>query len=259
MIDIQKSKDHRNIAIDKVGVKGLRYPIIVLDRAQQRQTTVADINMYVDLPHDFKGTHMSRFIEVLNEYRGEMTIYKMPDILLAMKTRLEAETAHLEVSFPYFLEKEAPVSKSRSLLEYRCFFAGAMDGELDFSLGVSVPLTSLCPCSKEISKYGAHNQRSLVTVQVRNNDFIWLEELIEIVETAGSCELFSLLKREDEKFVTEKAYENPVFVEDMVRNVADVLRDDHRIDWFMVEAENLESIHNHSAYACIETDKRSDD
>jgi len=257
MIDVQKRQDHRNIDIDKVGVKGISYPIIVLDRRNEKQATVAAVNMYVDLPHRFKGTHMSRFIEVLNTFRGEMTVYKMPDILREMRRRLEAETAHLEVNFPYFVEKVAPVSGAKSLLEYQCFFSGALDGQLDFVFGLTVPVTSLCPCSKEISRYGAHNQRSHVTVKVRTRDFVWLEELIEIVESSASCEVYPLLKREDEKYVTEKAYENPVFVEDLVRNVAQILRDDERITWFVVEAENFESIHNHSAYAFVEMDKRT--
>jgi len=255
MIDVQRMRDNRNLDIKKVGVKGVTYPIIVLDRARETQSTVAAISMYVDLPHHFKGTHMSRFIEILNEYRGEMTVHKMPELLQAMRGRLEAETAHIEIEFPYFIEKEAPASQARSLMDYQCFFLGTLGAELDFILGVRVPLTSLCPCSKEISRYGAHNQRSLVTVQVRSRDFIWLEELIQLVESCGSSELYALLKREDEKHVTERAYENPVFVEDLVRNVALKLREDPRIAWFSVEAENFESIHNHSAYAFIEMDK----
>lgn len=256
MIDVQRQEDNRQIDINKVGVKGITYPIIVLDRANTQQATVATISMYVDLPHHFKGTHMSRFIEILNAYRGEMTVNRMPDLLQEMRQRLEAETAHVELEFPYFMEKEAPVSRARSLMDYRCLFAGSLAAELDFVLGVQVPITSLCPCSKEISKYGAHNQRSRVTVKVRYEGFVWLEELIQLVEESGSSELYSLLKREDEKHLTERAYENPVFVEDLVRNVALRLRNDSRIFWFLVEAENFESIHNHSAYAFIEYDKR---
>jgi GTP cyclohydrolase I len=258
MIDVQRMRDTRNLDIKKVGVKGVTYPIVVLDRACGTQATVAMVSMYVDLPHHFKGTHMSRFIEILNEYRGEMTVHKLPDLLQEMRDRLEAETAHIELDFPYFIEKEAPVTRARSLMDYRCSFIGTLGRELDFILVVRVPLTSLCPCSKEISRYGAHNQRSLVTVQVRSRDFIWLEELIRLVESCGSSELYALLKREDERHVTERAYENPVFVEDLVRNVALALRDDPRINWFTVEAENFESIHNHSAYAFIEIDKERD-
>lgn len=257
MIDVQRLVDHRHIDINKVGVKSITYPITVLDRAKKEQATIATVSMYVDLPHHFKGTHMSRFVEILNTYRGEMTIYKMPEILREMKERLEAETAHLELEFPYFIEKEAPVSKACSLMDYRCSFSGSMNHELDFILGVQVPITSLCPCSREISRFGAHNQRSHVTVKVRCAEFIWLEELIAMVEASGSCDLYALLKREDEKFVTERAYENPVFVEDIVRNIAEKLQSDPRITWFSVEAENFESIHNHSAYAFIEVDKRA--
>lgn len=256
MIDVQKRPDHRNLDIDKVGVKGVTYPILVLDRENRQQATIATVNMYVDLPRHFKGTHMSRFLEVLNRYRGEMTMHRMPDLLREMRDHLEAETAHLELEFPYFREKEAPVSRIRSLLDYKAFFKGSINGEMDFVLGVQVPVTSLCPCSKEISAVGAHNQRSVITVQVRMAGFVWLEELIETVEASASCELFSLLKREDEKFVTERAYANPAFAEDIVRNVAERLRDDERITWFSVEAENFESIHNHSAYAFLEMDKR---
>lgn len=257
MIDVQQYRDHRNIGLDKVGVKGITYPIIVLDRHDRHQSTVATVNMYVDLPHDFKGTHMSRFLEVLNQYRGEMTMYKMPEILREMRERLGAEKAHLELEFPYFVEKEAPVSRARSLMDYTCRFLGTLNHDLDFVMGVRVPVTSLCPCSREISRFGAHNQRSHVTVAVRTAEFVWLEELIEIVEQAASCELYSLLKREDEKHVTERAYENPVFVEDLARNVAVRLEEDSRVTWYSIEAENFESIHNHSAYASLEVDKRS--
>ncbi|MBP7866529.1 MAG: GTP cyclohydrolase I FolE2 [Acidobacteria bacterium] len=257
MIDVQQYKDNRRIGLDKVGVKGITYPIIVLDRHDRHQSTVATVNMYVDLPHDFKGTHMSRFLEVLNQYRGEMTMYKMPEILREMRERLGAEKAHLELEFPYFIEKEAPVSRARSLMDYTCRFLGTINHDLDFVMGVRVPVTSLCPCSREISRFGAHNQRSHVTVAVRTTEFVWLEELIGIVEQAASCELYSLLKREDEKFVTERAYENPVFVEDLARDVAVRLEEDPRVIWYAIEAENFESIHNHSAYASLEVDKRS--
>jgi len=252
MIDVQRMGDDRRIDIRKVGVKGLCYPIIVLDRQNGTQSTVAVLNMYVDLPHHFKGTHMSRFVEILNKYRGEMTVHKMPEILQEMQERLEAETAHLELEFTYFVEKQAPVSGEKSLLDYRCSFSGTMNHALDFVLGVTVPVTSLCPCSKEISRFGAHNQRSNVTVKVRSTQFIWLEELIALAETSASCEVYPLLKRDDEKFVTERAFQNPVFVEDIVRNIALRLQADPRIDWFAVEAENFESIHNHSASAFVD-------
>ena len=258
MIDVQSRRDRRKIDIKKVGVKGIQYPVIVQDRANGIQHVNATVSMYVNLPHQFKGTHMSRFIEILNEYRGQISIRSFEKILLKMREKLNAKSAHMEIEFPYFIEKEAPASRARSLMDYQCFFLGTLGAELDFVLGVRVPLTSLCPCSKEISRYGAHNQRSLVSVQVRSRDFIWLEELIGLVESCGSSELYALLKREDEKHVTERAYENPVFVEDLVRNVALKLREDPRIAWFTVEAENFESIHNHSAYAFIEMDKEHD-
>ena len=252
MPDLQKSHDPRKIAIDKVGVKDIRYPIMVQDKYRQQQHTVARVNMYVDLPEHFKGTHMSRFIEVLNLYHGEISIENLETILAEMKQRLEADRAHLELDFPYFIEKTAPVSKARSLLEYQCRMLGTLDEKFSFILEASVPVTSLCPCSKEISARGAHNQRSIVTVQIRYTEHIWLEDLISWVEECASCQVYSLLKREDEKAVTEMAYDNPMFVEDMVRAVTEKLRAVPEIDWFRIQCENFESIHNHSAYAMVE-------
>jgi GTP cyclohydrolase I len=252
MRDIQMERDTRNIPIDKVGVKDIRYPIVVMDKNKDQQHTVARINMYVDLPHHFKGTHMSRFIEILNQYRGEITMRNMGSILQEMKDRLEATCAHLEMEFPYFIEKEAPVSKARSLMEYRCRLSGTLDEHKDFVLGVEVPMTSLCPCSKEISQRGAHNQRSAVRVEIRSDKFVWIEDLIGWVEDCGSAPVYSLLKREDEKAVTEQAYDNPMFVEDIVRAVTEKLKSVEGIAWFRVECENFESIHNHSAYALVE-------
>lgn len=253
MPDLQKSRDTRNIAIDKVGVKDIRYPIVVLDKHKSQQHTVARINMYVDLPHHFKGTHMSRFIEILNLYHGEISIESLDAILQEMKERLEASCAHLELEFPYFIPKTAPVSRAVGLMEYQCQMIGTLGQERDFILGVTVPVTSLCPCSKEISARGAHNQRSAVTVQIRYRDHVWLEDLIEWIEECGSSPVYSLLKREDEKAVTEQAYDKPMFVEDIVRAVTEKLRSVERIDWFRVQCENFESIHNHSAYALVES------
>jgi len=253
MPDLQKSADPRRIAIDKVGVKDIRYPIVVLDRAKQQQATVARVNMYVDLPHHFKGTHMSRFIEVLNLYHGAISVENIEEILFEMQRRLEASCAFLELEFPYFIEKSAPISKARGLMEYQCRMTGILREEFDFVLEVSVPVTSLCPCSREISERGAHNQRSLVNVQVRYTEHVWLEELVELVEECASAPVYSLLKREDEKAVTEQAYDNPMFVEDMVRAVTERLRALPAITWFRVECENFESIHNHSAYAQLES------
>jgi GTP cyclohydrolase IB len=250
--DIQNQKDHRRIEINKVGVKNIRYPITVLDKAKGFQHTVASVNMYVGLPHRFKGTHMSRFVEILNKYKGHIAIKTFSTILTEVKRKLKAETAHLEVEFPYFIEKEAPVTKSRSLMEYICRFCGSSNEEDDFYVGIVVPITTVCPCSKEISQFGAHNQRSLVTVNLRFKKFIWIEDIVQLVEDCASCDLYSILKRPDEKFVTEKAYENPMFVEDVVREIAKRLKKDVNITWFTVESENFESIHNHSAYAYVE-------
>jgi GTP cyclohydrolase I len=252
MPDMQKLRDDRNIAINKVGVKDIRYPIVVLDKCKERQQTVARINMYVDLPHHFKGTHMSRFIEILNQYHGEISIERMDTMLRNMKEHLEASSAHLELEFPYFIEKQAPISGARSLMEYQCRMVGSLDENYNFMLGVTVPMTSLCPCSKEISARGAHNQRSAVTVEIRYSDHIWLEDLIAWIEGCGSAPVFALLKREDEKALTEQAYDNPMFVEDVVRAVTQRLLEVPEITWFRVACENFESIHNHSAYAMVE-------
>ncbi len=252
MNDIQSQRDHRKIEINKVGVKNIRYPITVLDKAKGIQHTVASVNMYVDLPHRFKGTHMSRFVEILNRYKGDIAIKNFSKILMEVKTKLKAKTAHLEVEFPYFIEKEAPVTKSRSLMEYVCRFGGSSNEKEDFYVGIVVPITTVCPCSKDISQFGAHNQRALVTVNLRFKKFFWIEDIIQLVEECASCDLYSILKRPDEKFVTEKAYENPMFVEDVVREIARRLKKDSNITWFTVESENFESIHNHSAYAFVE-------
>lgn len=252
LLDIQAGPDSRRIAIDKVGVKDISYPITVLDKTNETQHTIASINMYVDLPHQFKGTHMSRFIEILNEHRREITVRNFPEILAKMKERFNATTAHLEVDFPYFIEKAAPVSNAKGLMEYRCRYIGTLAEKKDFILEVRVPVSTLCPCSKEISERGAHNQRGMVSVAVRFDKFVWLEDIIETVERSASAPVYSLLKRVDEKFLTELAYDNPKFVEDVVREVAVNLGKISSISWFRVEAENQESIHNHSAYAFLE-------
>jgi GTP cyclohydrolase I len=257
MDDVQNRSDGRGIAIDRAGVTGLRYPITVLDKQDGRQETIAQISMSVSLPHHFKGTHMSRFIEVLNSHRGEVTMRTIPTILHELKGRLDAETAHIEVRFPYFLERSAPVTESKALMDYECAFSGESNGtKEDFVLSVRVPVTSLCPCSKEISDYGAHNQRGYITIEIRSGqkqdgdiEIVWIEELIEIAERSASSPVYALIKRPDEKYVTMQAYDNPVFVEDMVRQSADQLRKDARIIWFRVHAENDESIHNHNAFA----------
>lgn len=255
MQDIQNQKDHRNIAIDKVGVKDIRYPITVLDKATKTQQTVAIINMYVNLPKDFKGTHMSRLVEILNEHDRMISIKNFSEILSTMKERLNAESAHIEISFPYFIMKTSPVTKSQGLMEYQCTFKGSLNQGKDLAVIINVPITTLCPCSKEISEFGAHNQRGEVRLQVRFKRFVWIEDLIQLVEENASCDVYSVLKREDEKYVTERAYNNPKFVEDIVRDIAEKLQNDNNIVWFAVESENIESIHNHNAYAYVERDK----
>jgi GTP cyclohydrolase I len=253
MKDVQSQPDYRNLPIDKVGIKNLRYPITVRDRRDGFQHTIAAINMYVDLPHDNKGTHMSRFVELLHLLRPEVSLEKFAAILEKMKQHLNAASAHLEMTFPYFIEKRAPVSTSPGLMDYTCSIIGTSDptGKVDLVSEVVVPISSVCPCSMEISDVGAHNQRGEVRLSTRFKKFIWMEDMIELVETSASCDVFSVLKRVDEKRVTEKAFGNPKFVEDIVRDVAKRLNDDDNIIWFTVSAENFESIHNHSAYASI--------
>ena len=253
MKDIQNERDFRNIPIEKVGIKNLRYPITVLDRKNGYQHTVASINMYVDLPHKNKGTHMSRFVEILHLFRPEISLKKIGDVLEEMKSHLNAASSHIEVTFPYFIEKTAPISQSPGLMDYTCRFRGSSDsnGKVDLVSEVVVPISSVCPCSKEISDCGAHNQRGEVTVKTRFKKFIWMEDMIELVENSASCDVYSVLKRVDEKYVTEKGFSNPKFVEDIVRDVAVQLKEDSNITWFTVRAENFESIHNHSAYAQI--------
>jgi GTP cyclohydrolase I len=253
--DIQSLPDHRNIPLDRVGVKGLRWPITVLDKKRSTQNTVAMVNMYVNLPHNFRGTHMSRFVEVLNDYRNTDWIDKTGEILERIRRSLDADEAHMEIKFDYFIEKEAPVSRLPSLMSYVCsFFASFRDRE-DFILSVTVPVNIVCPCSKEISEFGAHNQRCDVTVQVRYTSLVWIEDIIEIVESSASGSLYSILKRPDEKYITETAYTHPKFVEDIVREVAIRFDSLDNITWYTVEAESHESIHNHNAYAFAERDK----
>ena len=257
--DVQSSADSRRIAIDKVGIKNIRHPVRIRDRNGQEQHTVATFNMYVYLPHKFKGTHMSRFVAILNGHEHEIGVGTFKEMLKEMAERLESEAGHIEMRFPFFIDKKAPVTGVASLLDYDVTLIGEIrDGKPRMSIKAVVPVTSLCPCSKEISAYGAHNQRSHVTVEARTRGFLWIEELIEMVEAEASCELYGLLKRPDEKYVTERAYDNPKFVEDTVRDVARRLNDDERICAYVVEAENFESIHNHSAYALIECDKEAE-
>ena len=251
--DKQSERDTRELRIDKVGVRGLRFPIQVRDKARSVQNTVATIGMFVDLPKEFKGTHMSRFVEVLNAHGSVIHVENIAEILRSLQKKLNAATSHLEIEFPYFMSKKSPVSRLESLMDYTARFdATACGKEIDFVLTVNANVTTLCPCSKAIAKYGAHNQRGEVTVALRSTKVVWIEDVVVMIEGAASSELYALLKRQDEKAVTERAYENPVFVEDLVRNVALRLNADARVSWYKVEAENFESIHNHNAYACIE-------
>lgn len=255
MKDLQSEFDSRGIALQKVGIKGLRYPIKLRDRQNEVQSTVASVSMFVDLSSSVRGIHMSRLVEILWSNRTEMTLQSIQKVLRQMLDNLNSESAYIELKFPYFIEKVAPVSKLKGLMDYDCVFSASLDrnnSKINSILEVHVPVKSLCPCSKEISSKGAHNQRSVVAIAVRCREFVWIEELVEIAENAASSALYSVLKREDEKFVTEQAYENPVFVEDIVRVIAQKLGSDKRIIWFRAESENFESIHNHNAFASIE-------
>lgn len=251
--DTQNERDERNIPIERVGVKSLRYPVTVRNQDGSDQHTVATVAMAVDLPHHYKGTHMSRFVEVLNSHGQCLDVRHMSGLPQELLKRLEAQRAHVELSFPFFRSKPAPVTKKEGMMDYEVRFEveAASEGKVDFIITVMVPVATLCPCSKAISEYGAHNQRGVVTYSVRTKSLVWIEELIDRVESSASCQLYSLLKRPDEKAVTERAYENPVFVEDLVRNVAAKTNDDPRVTWYRVEAENFESIHNHNAYAVV--------
>jgi GTP cyclohydrolase IB len=256
--DVQGRADTRQIPIDRVGIKDIRHPVRVKDRSSGEQHTIATFNMYVNLPHNFKGTHMSRFVEILHHER-EISVDSFRNMLTEMTQRLDADAGHIEMSFLYFVNKRAPVSGVESLMDYQASLIGEVsNGEACMWVKVVVPVTSLCPCSKKISDRGAHNQRSHITIKARLSEHMWIEELIDIAESEASCELYGILKRPDEKYVTERAYDNPKFVEDMVRDVAVRLNNEPRIAAYVVESENFESIHNHSAYALIERDKRTD-
>ena len=255
--DTQNEPDERQIAIDRVGVKALRYPVEIRDKENRKQSTVATVSLAVDLPHHYKGTHMSRFVEVMNAHGPCLSVRDISQIPLELIERLDAQKAHIEFRFPYFIEKKAPVSGSPGMMDYEVTFeVNADTDDIDFVVQVEVPVTTLCPCSKAISARGAHNQRGIVTFAVRFSDPIWIEDLVRLVEDCASCELYSLLKRPDEKHVTEEAFDNPVFVEDLVRGVSERANGHDQITWYRVEAENFESIHNHNAWAMIEKDKR---
>lgn len=254
--DVQNHFDGREIPINRVGIKDISHPITVLNRDGSRSASIATFSMSVSLPEDQKGTHMSRFIEALNETETVISAKKFHRLLLDMVERLEAQTGYIELQFPYFVEKTAPVSGVKSLMDYQVNLIGQIEnGHIDSTLEVTIPVKSLCPCSKKISEYGAHNQRSHITVGINCSNNMWLNELITSVEAQASAELYAILKRPDEKFITEQAYNNPKFVEDVVRDVAKEFDDNDKITRYYVHAENFESIHNHSAFAVIEHDK----
>ena len=252
LIDIQNQADTRDIALAKVGVKGLEYPIRVLDKVKKIQHTVAKVDLYADLPQHFKGTHMSRFIEIFHQYCDDLSMPRFMEMLSAIRTELDAESAYGSISFPYFIEKKAPVSGLPGIMSYSCKYQGLVSGRKHFTVAVSVPVTTVCPCSKAISERGAHNQRGIVTAELELGPFFWIEDIIDIVEQAASSPVYSLLKREDEKFITENAYDRPRFVEDLVREVYTRIKELNQFPRFSVEAENFESIHNHSAFAFAE-------
>jgi len=254
--DVQSTLDPRNIAISRVGIKSLRYPLAIATPAGPVQT-VASLDMYVALPGDRKGTHMSRFIEILQQGTEALSAATLPALLARMLVMLEAAEGSIEVRFPYFINKSAPVSGVQGLMDYEVVLAGSIAGGVSrIHQRVVVPVTSLCPCSKKVADYGAHNQRAHVTIDLELAEAMSIEAQVRIAEEAASCELWSVLKRADEKYVTERAYDNPRFVEDTVRDIAMVLQRDPRVLAYRVESENFESIHNHSAYALIERDKR---
>jgi GTP cyclohydrolase I len=253
MVDVQSYHDNRNIPLKKVGVKNLHYPVTVLDKVNKTQHTTARVDLLADLPHHFKGTHMSRFIEIFNAHYRDISMPNFLSMLETIREKLEAETAYGEVTFPYFIEKAAPVSGLKSMMDYTCQYIGEVSGEYrHFIVGIQVPVQTLCPCSKEMSERGAHNQRGLVKVKVQLGPFFWIEDIIELIESSASSGLYTLLKRDDERYITEYAYDHPVFVEDLVREVALRIEELNHFPWFSVEAENRESIHNHDAFAYTE-------
>ncbi len=253
MVDIQNEQDTRAIPLQKVGVKGVKYPVVVLDKNAKQQHTTASVDLFVNLPHNFKGTHMSRFIEVFHKYHSDISMHHFLDMLEEMRNKLTAQKAFGRIDFPYFIEKKAPVSESAGIMQYKCSYEGEVSegGERKFYISIQVPVATLCPCSKAISDYGAHNQRGLVSVRLLYKDFFWIEDVITMIEDCASTPLYSLLKRKDEKYVTEHAYDNPRFVEDVVREVYLGLKK-AGFSKFSVEAETEESIHNHNAYAYAE-------
>ncbi|MFA0888524.1 MAG: GTP cyclohydrolase FolE2 [Synergistales bacterium] len=252
MKDVQGERDTRNIPIDRVGVCGVSYPLVVMDPHENVQHVTASVTMSVSLPKDFRGTHMSRFIEVLESCRGNMTLGNLEEIVEALKTQLDAPEAEITVSFPYFIRRAAPVSGAESYSRTDVEFWAVKAERFDFILKVGVPVQTLCPCSKEISEYGAHNQRARVEIEIRMKRLVWIEELVAVAEESASAPVLTLLKREDEKALTELAFSNPRFVEDVVREISMKLDLDGRIKWYRVSVVSDESIHNHQAFASLE-------
>ena len=256
MRDIQNEEDTREIPLKKVGVKGVKYPVTVLDKFNKKQCTTATVNLFVNLPHNFKGTHMSRFIQVFHKYHTDITMLHFLDMLEEIREKLDAQRSYGSIAFPYFIEKKAPVTESQGIMEYNCSYEGEVvdNGDRLFYVNIEVPIATLCPCSKAISDYGAHNQRGFVKVRLLYKDFFWIEDVIKSIEDCSSTPLYSVLKRKDEKYVTEHAYDNPRFVEDVVREVYLKLKE-MGFSKFSVEAETEESIHYHNAYAYTEYDE----
>ncbi len=258
MKDIQNESDSRNIPINKVGVGDVRYPVFLKDRQHGEQHTIGTVDMYVNLPENFRGTHMSRFIEILHSHANRMELQNVQEILLDMKHHLRANEAHMRMMFPYTIEKHAPVTGIQSQLVIDCAFDATLDKDnhFIFVLVVTVPVQTVCPCSKAISERGAHNQRAYVTVKLKMTKMVWIEEVVESIESAASSPVFPLLKRSDEKYVTELGYDNPKFVEDVARDLAILLKKDRRVKWFNLSVNSQESIHNHQAYACLEWERK---
>ncbi len=254
--DVHLQGSDRRIALNLVGISDIQYPVIIKDRGSYTQNTVAKLSLGVDLPEEMKGAHMSRFVEILGDYRGEIGIMELPKMLNVVREKLDADHAQIQITFPYFMERTAPVSGAKALMDYECSFSGEMDQfGSEFVIGVRVPVASLCPCSKAISDYGAHNQRGYVNIEVKTvhlEDQIWLADLIEVAESSASAPVYPVLKRPDERYVTMQAYENPAFVEDIVREAAWQLSQDGRVLWFRVKTVNHESIHNHNVFGSVE-------
>ncbi len=251
--DVQSQHDDRRLAINKVGIRDIKHPLNIMMRDGSTQQTAGLFSMYVNLPHDQKGTHMSRFVELLNQQDVLINADSMQELLSNMNEKLNAQNGYIDVSFDIFMRKSAPVSGAKSLMDYHVTIEGSnIEGDIQTSMKVLVPVTSLCPCSKKVSDYGAHNQRSHITVSAPLKGNYRFEDLIEMIEAQSSSELYGILKRADEKHITERAYDNPKFVEDLIRDIAHELQHTFELARFKVEAENFESIHNHSAYAVIE-------